>query len=186
MAWPTYSRTTEKPAASATFCTARPTSLSRLPHHQLIDAGPERTLGDLNEAFRERTHFTDGRRVGGVPVVPLDDGAGVHGDDVALLQHVVAGNSVDDHVVGARADHRRKAVVVQKVRASVSLGEYLGREFVELSRRDPGSNGRSRDLVHLGHDLAGLAHLCSSFLRITPGLALGVSPSMSAATFSDR
>ena len=31
MAWPTYSRTTENPAASATSWTARPTSWSRLP-----------------------------------------------------------------------------------------------------------------------------------------------------------
>ena len=31
MAWPTYSRTTENPAASATAWTARPTSWSRLP-----------------------------------------------------------------------------------------------------------------------------------------------------------
>ena len=31
MAWPTYSRTTLKPAASATSWTARPTSWSRLP-----------------------------------------------------------------------------------------------------------------------------------------------------------
>ena len=31
MAWPTYSRTTEKPAASATSWTARPTSWRRFP-----------------------------------------------------------------------------------------------------------------------------------------------------------
>ena len=51
---PTYSRTTENPAASATFCTARPTSLSRLPIDQLVDAGPQRALGHLDQSLRRR------------------------------------------------------------------------------------------------------------------------------------
>ena len=49
MAWPTYSLTTENPAASAT-CLDGPTHLvEAVPGPELVDAGEQALLGDLHQ-----------------------------------------------------------------------------------------------------------------------------------------
>ena len=92
---------------SATVCTARPTSWRRLPGGQLVDPA-HRLLGDPI-SFSASAEPPHGHGVGGVAVVALDDGPAVDGEDVALLQHVVARDAVDDHVVGRGADHGRES-----------------------------------------------------------------------------
>ena len=86
MAWPTYSRTTEKPAASATSWTARPDLVEAVAGPQLLDPGPQAPLGDLHQPGRLGRDLADAHRVGGVAVVALDDRAAVDRDDVALLE----------------------------------------------------------------------------------------------------
>src|SRR5581483_5941176 len=66
---------------------------------------------------------------------------------------------MDDHVVGRGADHGRKAVVAQEIRRGPALFEDLPRHRVDLERGHAGLGRGPRGLVHLGHHLAGLAHL---------------------------
>ena len=54
-----------------------------------------------------------------------DERAHVHADDVALLQHPLAGNAVDDLIVDGDAHAGRIAVVVQKRRGRSLLGDEL-------------------------------------------------------------
>ena len=101
MAWPTYSRTTEKPAASATSWTARPISCSRLP--AVIWSMPAKSDASVTSMSRARLgrDLADRHREGGVAVVALDDGPAVDREDVALLEHLGARDAVDDLVVDA-------------------------------------------------------------------------------------
>ena len=92
-------------------------------------------------------------------MVALDDRAAVHRDDVALLQRVVAGDPVDDHRVGRRADHRGEPVVVEEVGARPATVDDVGGDLVQLLRRHPRGDRGPRRLVHLGDDPAREAHL---------------------------
>ena len=92
-------------------------------------------------------------------MVALDDGPAVDGEDVPLLQAVGARDAVDDHVVGRGADDGREAVVAQEVRGGAPPLEHGPGHGVELGRGHPGLGGGPGVLVHLGHHLAGLAHL---------------------------
>ena len=157
----------ENPAASATSWTARPISCRRLPlvicsipAHRLRSVTSMQLLGLLGDV-------ADAHGEGGVAVVALDDGAAVDGEDVPLLEHVGAGDAVDDHVVGRGADHGREAVVAEEVRGGAPALEDLAGHRVELGGGHPGLGGGPGGLVHLGHDLAGPAHL---------GQLLGVAP----------
>ena len=89
----------------------------------------------------------------------LDDGPAVERQDVALLEAVVAGDAVDDDLVGRRADHSRESVVVEEVRAGVAPLQHLAGDPVEFGRRGPRLGGGDALLVHLGHHPAGAAHL---------------------------
>ena len=85
---PCTPRTTEKPAASATPCTAAPMSESRPPRLHRLDPGRERRLGDVDEALRLGVDLPDAGGEGGVAVPALDDRPAVDGDEVALLEPV--------------------------------------------------------------------------------------------------
>ena len=86
MAWPTYSRTTENPAASATSWTARPTSWRRLPERSCsIPAHRLCSVTSISRVGLGRD-LPDTHGVGGVAVVALDDGPAVDRDDVALVE----------------------------------------------------------------------------------------------------
>ena len=100
-------------------------------------------------------------------MVPLDDGPAVDRQDVALLQPVVAGDAVDDHVVGRGADDGREPVVAEEVRRGPPALEHLSGHGVELVGRHPGPQRRPGGLVHLGHHPPGPAHL---------GQLVGVAP----------
>ena len=86
MAWPTYSRTTENPAASATVCTAWPMSDSRLPSTICVDAGPQGSSVTSSSRGASSADLCRRGGEGGVAVVPVDDRPAVDRDDVALLR----------------------------------------------------------------------------------------------------
>ncbi len=131
----------------------------------LVDAGEEALVGHLDQTGGLLGDLADGRGEGGVAVVALDDRPAVDRDDVALLQRRVVGDAVDDHVVGRRADDGRErrgagaAAVVQEVGPGAAALDDLAADPVELAGGDPGADGLADLLVHLGHDLAGAAHL---------------------------
>ena len=159
MAWPTYSRTTLNPAASATVWTARPTSLRALPLVELLDPGPQAALGDVEQLLGLLGDRPDAHGEGGVAVVALDDGPAVDGEDVPLLEHVAARDPVHDHGVGRGADDRREAVVAEEVRGGAPALQDVTGDLVELQGGDTRPGGGAGRLVHLRHDLAGPAHL---------------------------
>ncbi len=138
-----------------------------VPRRELLDPGPQAALGDLHEPLGLGRDPPHGRRVGGVAVVPLDDGPAVDREDVALLQPVVAGDAVDDHLVGRGADDGREPVVAEEVRRGPPGLEHLSGHGVELFGRHPGPQRRPGGLVHLGHHPPGPAH---------PGQLVGVAP----------
>ena len=86
MPWPVYSRTTEKPAASATRCTAAPMSESRPPG--CIAAMPAASEASVTSMSRASAgvDLAHPRGEGGIAVPALDDRAAVDRDDVALLE----------------------------------------------------------------------------------------------------
>ncbi len=64
---------------------------------QLRDARPQAALGHLDQLLRLLGDAADAHGERGVAVVALDDRPAVDGEDVALLEHVGAGDAVDDH-----------------------------------------------------------------------------------------
>ena len=66
---------------------------------------------------------------------------------------------MDDHAVGRGADDRGEAVIAQEVRGGAPALEHGPRHGVELGRGHPGGRRRPGLGVHLGHHLAGPAHL---------------------------
>ncbi len=138
MAWPTYSRTTENPASSATACTAVPMSCSRLPSR--IWSMPAHRLCSVTShaaGVGLGRHVPDAHGEGGVAVVALDDRPAVDRDDVALVQPVAAGDAVDDHVVGRGADDGREAVVAEEVGPGAPRARTSTGHGVQLGGRRP-------------------------------------------------
>ena len=133
--------------------------IQAIANNHLLDASPERALRHVQETLGLFADLTDTGRVGRVAVIALDNGATVNRDDVTLLQNVLTGNTVNDHVVRTRADNGGKPVVPKKVRTGAALFDHGGRYFVEKGGRNTGTNRGSSLLVHLGDYFAGLAHL---------------------------
>ena len=116
MAWPTYSRTTLKPAALGHLLDGPAHLVEGVALDQLLDAGPQAALGHLEQLLGLLGDGPDAHGEGGVAVVALDDGAAVDGEDVPLLEHVAPRDAVHDHGVGRGADDGREAVVAEEVR----------------------------------------------------------------------
>ena len=67
-----------------------------------------------------------------------DERTHVHADDIALLQHPLAGDAVDDLIVDADAHAGGIAVVVQEGGGRALLLDELEHCFVDLSGGDAG------------------------------------------------
>jgi hypothetical protein len=105
------------------------------------EARSERPPGHVAERERlwgDRADSDGQRRVA---VEPVDDRAEVDGDEVAVDEHPVARDAVDDLVVDRDADDgrvRRDAeahVVVEEVRGGALTGKHLAGHDVEVRRR---------------------------------------------------
>src|SRR3954468_6109842 len=132
----------------------------------LGDGRLQALLGDLHHPAGVLADLTHGDRDGRVTVVALDDRPTVEGEYVALLQHVFAGDAVDDDVVGRRADHGREAVVVEEVRAGAAEIEHLTGDRVEIEGGHARLRGGDALLVHLGDHPARPAHLGDLLLAL--------------------
>ena len=89
-----------------------------------VRAAPDRAERAQARGVQD-VHDRDGDRRVGVPAV--EHAPAVDRDEVTLLDHATARDAVDDLVVDRRADRRREAVVVQKVRRRLSIhAQYYG------------------------------------------------------------
>ena len=68
-----------------------------------------------------------------------DKRAHVHADDVALLQHPLTGDAVDDLIVDGDAHAGRITVVVQERGRGALLRDELEHSLIDLLRCDAGS-----------------------------------------------
>ena len=98
---------------------------------------------------------------GGVAHPAVQGGAGVHAEQVAVAQPVVAGDAVQRGVVDRRADHRRVRhrgelrVVVEERRGRPGLGEDLPGGRVELPEGDARRGDGTGRRQYVGDDLPG-------------------------------
>jgi hypothetical protein len=124
------------------------------------DGRSERRLGRRDQRLGLAVGVADDRAERGVAVVALDERAAVDRDQVAVLERAVVGDAVDDHVVGARADHtrERRAPVAQEVRPRTPGLDHLTTDAVELEGRDTGLDGLADAGVHLCHHPARPPH----------------------------
>ena len=95
-------------------------------------------LGDTDQPQRLVGHLTAGVGAGAVAVEAADERAHVHADDVALLQHPLAGDAVDDLIVDGDAHAGGVAVVVQEGRGRALVLDELEHCLVDLSGGDAG------------------------------------------------
>ena len=126
--------------------------IDRVVHEFLVDAGGEE--GGV-----------------GVPVHAVDVGGDVDVDDVAVLDHPAVRDPVADHLVGARAQRLREALVAERRGVGVVCDEVLVTDPVQLVVGHARSNGPADLLQRLGGDPAGDAHLRDRLgvLHLRPG-----------------
>ncbi|MPM61855.1 hypothetical protein SDC9_108718 [bioreactor metagenome] len=142
----------------------------------LLDAQPHGVEGQGRQALGGDGAFADQvhAAVVAIPAVVGDDGD-VHIDDVALLERLVVGNAVADHVVhrGAQvAGIGRIAgrLVADGGRHGALLVHALLAQTVDLGRGDAGLDVRGDVVQHFGCQTAGLSH-ASDFFSVFDGNA---------------
>ena len=127
------------------------------------DAGPERPLGHIREPLPLGDDVGTGgigqhdreRRVA-VPALVLR--AGVDREDVARLEHAIAGDPVHDLLVDRRADRVAVAAHHLEVRLRTSGGDDSGCRGIQFRRRHPRRDQRARRIECGGGDQPGLDH----------------------------
>ena len=127
------------PAVPESFKEALPRHLHQLPHLRL--------------------HFSAEEGPGGVPVEPVQDGAEVTADDVAVLQDPLAGDAVDHLVVHRDADAGGIPAVAQKGGRCAAAEDIVVSQLVKMSRGHAGADVLPQQLQGLPHHLAGCLHL---------------------------
>gem|GEM_PF-442993 len=112
-------------------------------------------------------HLAPGRRAQNLPAHLLADAlaaaalhvrTAVERHDVSGSQLIVTGDAVNDHIVHRDAHRRRIAVVALEVRGRSPVGNRLGADLVQLTRRNAGANSAAQGLVDRRDDQASLAH----------------------------
>jgi hypothetical protein len=112
-------------------------------------------LGDLDGVLGRRAHV---ERCGRVPVEAFEERRDVDVDDVAVLQHLAAGDAVAHDRVDAGADALGKAVVVERRRTRAPTDRVLVDDAVDLLRRHADAELLPDELERLGCHPAGDAH----------------------------
>ena len=105
----------------------------------ILDALEKALLRNTDQPHGLVGHLPAGVGTGAVAMKPSDKRTHVHADDVALLQHPLAGDAVDDLVVDGDAHTGRIAVVVQERGRGALLRDELEHSLVDLLRCDAGS-----------------------------------------------
>ena len=139
----------------------------RLPGHGRGDAGHHRgTRSCPRDRSTSGRRGADEERPGAVAVPALVDGPGVDRHDLAVADHPLAGDAVDDLVVERDAEAGRIAVVaLERRHGAVAADVPLG-DPVEMAGGDAGLQLRLDEREHLGDDPAGTAHLVDLLARL--------------------
>src|SRR5439155_12776157 len=115
---------------------------------------------------------------------PVDHGADVELDEVALLEHASAGDAVDDLVVDGGADGLREAAVPEERRRRAAAGDLPRGGVVELLGRDARPDCGPGGVDRRGDDLAGAPHRGDLLARLRDDHAL--SPTFRSISFTIR
>jgi hypothetical protein len=124
----------------------------------LGDGRSQRLFCAGDESFRITTDHPDPDGERRIAVPALDDRPTVNPDDVALNQYLRTRDSVNDHLIHRRADHRRKTVVTEEVRRGAPPIEDVAGNDVEVAGRHARAYGLSNRVVHLGHHTPSATH----------------------------
>ena len=116
-----------------------------------FDRFVERLLRDAQQRGGLLGYLSDRQCNRAVAVVPVERGADINRDDVALVQHSSAGRDPVDHLfVDRRTNRRRIPVIPLERRYGACPGDALLRQRVQVCRRHT-----RRDVCdQLGQDLA--------------------------------
>ena len=106
-----------------------------------------------------------------VAVPAVEDQRHVDIDDVALLQRLVAGNAVADHVVERGAGRFLVAAVHQRRRQGAVIHRVVEHQPVDLVGRHAGHDLVGQHVEAARHQLAGLAHALEGFGAVQLDLA---------------
>src|SRR6188472_356391 len=82
----------------------------------LTNAGPHRLIGDIDQSLNCGNDLADSEHATCVAVPAIFDDGHIDVDDVALLQALVPGNSMADHMVDGRADRLGESPIVERRR----------------------------------------------------------------------
>ena len=138
MPCPTNSRTTEKPLASTCCCTAAPMSCTRAPARTTLMARSSAALGHRQQPLGFRRDLPDRHRHRRIAEKPVQLGAHVNRQDVALDQRPIVRDPVNHLLVHRRADGRRIPVIPLERRQGPRLDAAAAR------RAGPGRSSSSR------------------------------------------
>jgi hypothetical protein len=129
---------------------------------EVVDSQPERVERALHDATGEVGGRADDKGLAGIAVPTVDDGSKVDVDDIAFLEHVVAGDAVADDVVDAGAaaggEGAGLAVIAQLGRHVAVVAGVGFDELIDFTGGQAGADNLA-DLVHQRSvEAAGLAH----------------------------
>jgi len=131
------------------------------------------TVDELNGDHKRPllVDLTGQERGVGVAVHAADERGDVDVDDVAVLDHPAVRDPVADHLVGARAQRLREALVAERRGVGVVRDQELVTDPVQFVVSHARSNGPADLLQRLGGDPAGDAHLRDRLgvLHLRPG-----------------
>src|SRR5581483_877738 len=128
-----------------------------LPGAQVADPLGQRLARYVNKLLRLGRALPDDDRDRGVGDEPLVRAAEVEADDIAFLQHALAGDAVHDLLVDGDADRGRIAVVPEERRLDTLLRELLAHDLVELLYDEAGPQLIDQLLERAGDDAACMA-----------------------------
>ncbi len=140
------------------------------------DAAHHGLIGHLDQPFGFAGNRANGIHPAGIAIPALDDEGHVDVDNVAFLQHPVAGHAVADHVVDRGAGRIAIAAVHQGGGVGAMVKGEVADEIVDPRGRHARLDDIGQLVEALGYQRASLAHAGKAARPVQldlPGLALG-------------
>src|SRR5690606_16385278 len=123
-------------------------------------------LGDLGQALGPFRYLADHEHLAGIAVVAVLDYGDVDVQHIAVLQRLVVGDAVADHMIERGADRlgkaraaRSGAVVEWSRNGLLHVDDVVVADAVEFLGGDAGPDVLADHLQHFGGQAAGYAHL---------------------------
>ena len=135
----------------------------------LGDAQPHAFVGNVRESLGQNRWFAHEEHAAGIAVVAILDDRDVDIDRIALLEHLIAGDAVADHVIHRGADGFRvgrvagRAVVQRRRDGLLYVHHVVVTELVELGGADARPDMRRDEVENLSCQPASDAHALDVF-----------------------